>query len=138
MKTFPLCIGTPDGLLFEGEAERVVCRSITGDLAILAGHSNFCTALGMGEAHVVLPDGTRRNAACIGGMLSMMNGTCRLLATTWEWEENIDQERAAEAKKRAEEMLDMLKEEFGKNIREETQGKITLMKAIRKAGGSER
>lgn len=105
MKTFPLRIGTPDGLLFEGEAERVVCRSITGDLAILAGHSNFCTALGMGEAHVVLPDGTRRNAACIGGMLSMMNGTCRLLATTWEWEENIDQERAAEAKKRAEEML---------------------------------
>ncbi|MCR5161232.1 MAG: ATP synthase F1 subunit epsilon, partial [Lachnospiraceae bacterium] len=104
-KTFPLRIGTPDGLLFEGEAERVVCRSITGDLAILAGHSNFCTALGMGEAHVVLPDGTRRNAACIGGMLSMMNGTCRLLATTWEWEENIDQERAAEAKKRAEEML---------------------------------
>lgn len=105
MKTFPLCIGTPDGLLFEGEAERVVCRSITGDLAILAGHSNFCTALGMGEAHVVLPDGTRRNAACIGGMLSMMNGTCRLLATTWEWEEDIDQERAADAKRRAEEML---------------------------------
>ena len=105
MKTFPLCIGTLDGLLFEGEAERVVCRSITGDLAILAGHSNFCTALGMGEAHVVLPDGTRRNAACIGGMLSMMNGTCRLLATTWEWEEDIDQERAAAAKKRAEEML---------------------------------
>ena len=105
MKTFPLCIGTPDGLLFEGEAERVVCRSITGDLAILAGHSNFCTALGMGQAHVVLPDGPRRNAACIGGMLSMMNGTCRLLATTWEWEEDIDQERAAAAKKRAEEML---------------------------------
>ena len=105
MKTFPLRIGTPDGLLFEGEVERVVCRSITGDLAILAGHSNFCTALGMGEAHVVLPDGTRRNAACIGGMLSMMNGTCRLLATTWEWEENIDQERAADAQRRAEEML---------------------------------
>lgn len=47
MKTFPLRIGTPDGLLFEGEAERIVCRTITGDLAILAGHSNFCTALGM-------------------------------------------------------------------------------------------
>lgn len=105
MKTFPLRIGTPDGLLFEGEAERIVCRSITGDLAILANHSNFCTALGMGEAHVVLEDGTRRSAACIGGMLSMMNGTCRLLATTWEWKEDIDEERAQTAKKRAEEML---------------------------------
>lgn len=106
MKTFPLRIGTPDGLLFEGEAERVVCRSITGDLAILAGHSNFCTALGMGHAHVVLPDGTRREAACIGGMLSMMNGTCRLLATTWEWKEDIDEVRAASARERAEKMLE--------------------------------
>lgn len=105
MKTFPLRIGTPDGLLFEGEAERVICRSITGDLAVLAGHCNFCTALGMGEAYVVMPDGARRSAACIGGMLSMMNGTCRLLATTWEWKEDIDEARAQAAKKRAEEML---------------------------------
>ena len=105
MKTFPLRIGTPDGLLFEGEAERVICRSITGDLAVLAGHCNFCTALGMGEAQVVMENGTRRSAACIGGMLSMMNGTCRLLATTWEWKEDIDEARAQEAKKRAEEML---------------------------------
>lgn len=106
MRTFPLRIGTPDGLLFEGEAERVVARTITGDLAILAGHCNFCTALGMGQAHVVLEDGTRREAACIGGMLSMMNGTCRLLATTWEWEEDIDSERAGNAKARAEQLLE--------------------------------
>ena len=70
MRTFPLRIGTPDGLLFEGEVQRIVCRSITGDLAILAGHCNFCTALGMGEAHVILEDGTSRSAACIGGMLT--------------------------------------------------------------------
>lgn len=106
MRTFPLRIGTPDGLLFEGEVERVICRSITGDLAILGGHSNFCTALGMGEAHVVLPDGTRREAACIGGMLSMMNNTCRLLATTWEWKDDIDVERAEKARDRAKEILE--------------------------------
>ena len=76
-----------------------------GDLAILARHCNFCTALGMGEASVVMEDGTRRTAACIGGMLSVMNGTCRLLATTWEWKEDIDAERAQAAKKRAEEMI---------------------------------
>ena len=105
MKTFPLRIGTPDGLLFEGNVERIVCRSITGELAILAGHSNFCTALGMGEAHGVTENGSIKRAAGIGGMLSMMNGVCRLLATTWEWEEDIDQERAEKAKKRAEENL---------------------------------
>lgn len=105
MRTFPLRIGTPDGLLYEGEVERIVCRSITGDLAVLAGHCNFCTALGMGESHVVMADGTRRDAACIGGMLSMMDGECSLLATTWEWKEDIDAERAAKAKERAESLL---------------------------------
>ena len=90
MRTFPLRIGTPDGLLFEGEVQRIVCRSITGDLAILAGHCNFCTALGMGEAHVILENGTSRSAACIGGMLTVMDGNCSLLATTWEWQEDID------------------------------------------------
>ena len=105
MTTFPLRIGTPDGLLFEGNVERVMCRSITGDLAILAGHSNYCTALGMGAAYVVLEDGTRRDAACIGGMLSMMDGECHLLATTWEWADDIDKDRAEAAKKKAEEIL---------------------------------
>lgn len=105
MRTFSLRIGTPDGLLYEGEVERIVCRSITGDMAVLAGHCNFCTALGMGEAHVVTEDGTRREAACIGGMLTMIDGECSLLATTWEWKEDIDTERASKARKRAEALL---------------------------------
>ena len=105
MKTFPLSIGTPDGLIFTGNVERIICRSITGDLAILADHINYCTALGMGEATVVMEDETRRTAACIGGMLSVMDGSCHLLATTWEWKEDIDAERAENAKARAEEQL---------------------------------
>lgn len=105
MKTFPLRIGTPDGLLYEGDVERVKVRSMTGDMAILADHCNFCTALGMGEAYIRLEDGTQRRAACIGGMLSMMDGTCHLLPTTWEWEEDIDVERAKAAKDRAEARL---------------------------------
>ena len=36
-------------------------------------------------------------------MLSVMNGTCHLLATTWEWKEDIDADRARDAKRRAEE-----------------------------------
>lgn len=105
MATFPLRIGSPDGLLFSGDVERIMVRSITGDLAILAGHANYCTALGMGEAYIVLEDGTRREAACIGGMLSVMDGECHVLPTTWEWKEDIDKERAELAKKKAEERL---------------------------------
>ena len=105
MKTFPLSIGTPDGLLFQDNVERVCVRSVTGDLAILADHINYCTALGMGEAAIVLEDGTRKTAACIGGMLSVMDGSCHLLATTFEWKEDIDLERAQAAKSKAEERM---------------------------------
>ena len=105
MTLFPLTVSTPDGMEFHGEVERIKCRSITGDLAILANHCNYCTALGMGAAYLQLEDGTRRTAACIGGMLSVMNGACHLLATTWEFKEDIDIERAKHAKAVAEERL---------------------------------
>lgn len=105
MTTFHLTVVTPDGCAFDGQAERVVCRAIDGDLAILAKHGDYCTALGMGEAHIVDAEGKRRRAACMGGLLSVLNGEVRLVATTWEWAEQIDQARAEASKKRAEEML---------------------------------
>lgn len=111
--TFHLEIVTVDGLEFEGNVERLTLRSTHGDLAILARHINYCTPVGMGTARVLMEDGTERTAACIGGMLSMMDNECRLLPTTWEWSEEIDLERAEAAKKRAEEKLreDRLSEE---------------------------
>ena len=105
MTTFHLTVVTPDGCAFDGQAERVVCRAIDGDLAILAKHGDYCTARGMGEAHIVDADGNRRRAACMGGMLSVLEGEVRLVATTWEWAEEIDQARAEASKKRAEEIL---------------------------------
>ena len=58
----------------------------------------------MGPAKVVL-DGNARTAACIGGMLSVINGEVRLIATTFEWAEDIDRERAKSALERAEAKL---------------------------------
>ncbi len=105
MKTFRLQIVTPDGLIYDEQAERLVIRSMHGDMAILAGHCNYCTGVGMGEAKVVMSGGAVRRAACIGGMLTVMEGDCRLAATTWEWSDEIDKERAEAAKRRAEEKL---------------------------------
>ena len=103
--TFHLKIVTVDGLAFEGDVQRLMFRSTHGDLAILARHINYCTAVGMRTAHVVLEDGSERTAACIGGMCSMMDNECHLLPTTWEWSEDIDVERAEAAKVRAEAKL---------------------------------
>ena len=43
MTTFHLTVVTPDGCVFDGQAERVVCRAIDGDLAILAKHGDYCS-----------------------------------------------------------------------------------------------
>ena len=91
---FHLQIVTPDGSEFDGQASRVIVRTIAGDVAIMAKHTNYCTALGMGEARVTMGDGSVRTAACMGGMLNVMKGEVRLIATTWEWKKNIDLERA--------------------------------------------
>ena len=102
MTTFHLTVVTPDGCAFDGQAERVVCRAIDGDLAILAKHGDYCTALGMGEAHIVDADGQRRRTGLHDGGAGH---EVRLVATTWQWAEEIDQARAEASKKRAEEIL---------------------------------
>ena len=104
-KSFPLQILTMDGKEFEGEAAGGMLRSIHGDIAILPGHINYCTGIGMGAAKVTMPDGSERRAACIGGMVSMLEGRCTIASTTWEWQEEIDEERARAARQKAEERL---------------------------------
>ena len=96
MNTFHLRIVTMDGKVFDDQASQIFLRTIDGDVAI---------GIGMGQAHVTLADGHERYAACIGGMVSMLNGECQVAATTWEWKEEIDEERAKKAKERAEERL---------------------------------
>ena len=105
MSTFPLKIVTPDGLLFDGEAQRLVVRTTSGDLAVLARHINCVAPLGMGRATVVDAEGNRRYAACIGGMLSVQNGQVSLVPTTFEWAESIDAARAEASQQRAETVL---------------------------------
>ena len=104
MSTFPLKIVTPDGLIYDGSAERLIVRSTTGDLAIMARHINFVTPLGMGKA-TVIADGQRREAACIGGMLSVVDGAVTLVPTTFEWADIIDVDRAEASLHRAEDVL---------------------------------
>lgn len=105
MSTFPLKIVTPDGLLFDGHAERLIVRTTDGDICILARHIDCVAALGMGMATVVDENGGRRHAACIGGMLSVKNGEVNLVPTTFEWAETIDTARAAVSQERAQKVL---------------------------------
>ena len=105
MKSFHLSIVTPDGTQFDGEAEELVVRTISGDMGIMAGHINCVTALGMGKA-LIVSDGKKREAACIGGILSVIDGKVSLVPTTFEWADAIDVKRAEAAEEKARKMLD--------------------------------
>lgn len=104
MNSFPLKIVTPDGLLFNGQAEELIVRTTTGDLGIMAGHVNCVAPLGMGQA-MVLTGGEKKVAACIGGMLSVVNGEVTLVPTTFEWADKIDVSRADASAARAQNIL---------------------------------
>jgi len=105
VSAFPLKIVTPDGLIFDGQAEKLIVRTTAGDMAVLAKHIDCVAALGMGMATVVTEDGQRKIAACIGGMLSVQGGSVTLVPTTFEWAETIDAARALASQERAEKVL---------------------------------
>ena len=104
MTPFQLKIVTPDGLIFDGQAEEVVVRTTSGDIGILAGHVNCVAPLGMGRATIII-DGKRRYAACIGGMITVVDKVVTLVPTTFEWAESIDAARAEASQQRAERTL---------------------------------
>ena len=104
MNSFPLKIVTPDGLQYDGTAEQLTVRTTTGDIGVLAGHINCVAPLGMGQASIIV-DGKRRTAACIGGMLSVVDGKVNLVCTTFEWADQIDVDRVLASEKRAQTVL---------------------------------
>ena len=99
MNTFHLQIVTPDGLMFDGDAEKLLVRTTEGDVGIMSGHCDYVTPVDTGVARVTT-NGDVRTAACSGGLLNVKKGTVRLVASTFEWSEDIDVERALRAKKK--------------------------------------
>ena len=131
MTEFDLQIVTPDGLTFEGKAQKVIVRTTEGDVGILAKHTNYVAALSIGVARVFTADGERK-AACAGGMLSVTDGVVRIAASTFEWSEDIDIDRAQKAKEKAERRLaDSKKSEYEHNLAE-----IKLKKSLARINAS--
>lgn len=105
MNTFKLSIVTPDGELFSGEAISLTVKTDEGNVQIMRGHADYLAALGTGKARLISADGATRTASASGGFVSVSGGEVRLVATTFEFADRIDLERATQAKQRAEAKL---------------------------------
>jgi len=87
MNSFEFKISTPDGSLFEGDAIKVDVRGLEGELAIMAGHVPFMTAVKAGECRLLLPDGSVRTGTLGGGLLSCTASGTTLFAAGFGWKE---------------------------------------------------
>ncbi len=104
MATFNLKIFSPYGVHYEGPAEAITLRTVTGDASIWPNHSNTVTALDIGRCTVVI-NGEKRFAACNHGLLNVAKNNVQVLTNTFEWKEDIDLDRAqSELERRKEEL----------------------------------
>lgn len=101
MKTFPFEIATPERVVYKDDVESVTLPTVDGEITILADHVPLVTVLKAGE--MVIRKGSEvRPYAIGGGFLEMDGKKLTVLADTTEHIEEIDEQRAEEARKRAE------------------------------------
>ena len=86
MKTFPLIISSPDGDLFRGEAEMLILRGTEGDLAVMAGHVPFVTAVVKGRCAVITEE-ERKEGTIEEGLLTVDPEQVTVLTSALEWSE---------------------------------------------------
>ena len=86
MSTYKLIISTPDGSVFDDEAEILIVRGTEGELAVMAGHIPFITAVKPGECKIVLPDDSEKTAQIGGGILTVQNDKTTLLCSDFNWD----------------------------------------------------
>ena len=87
MKTFPLIISSPDGDLFQGDAEILILRGTEGDLAILAGHIPFVTAVVKSRCVVETAEGERKEGEIEEGLLTVDEEEVTVLTSGLNWKE---------------------------------------------------
>ena len=123
--TFKLQIISPDRIFFDDEVEMVETRTTEGDIGVLKGHIPL-TAVTVPGVLTIHQNGTTRQAAVHDGFLEILKDKMIVLAEACEWPEEIDINRANEAKIRAERRL---RGEDGKEINMD-RAEMALRKAL--------
>jgi F-type H+-transporting ATPase subunit epsilon len=95
---------TAERVIYSDDVDVLVAPGIEGELGILPEHAPLLTVLQPGEIRVV-KDGQDQTMVVSGGFLEVLGNTVTILADTAEHVGEIDEERAQEAVRRAEERI---------------------------------
>ncbi len=102
---FEVQLVSPEQILFEGEAEMVVCRALDGDIAFLRDHVPYLGVLADDAVRIIQPGDTETAAAVHGGFVQMNGEKLVVLSDLAELKDEIDVARAEQAKATAEAAL---------------------------------
>lgn len=103
-KLFNLKVVTPDRIFYDGMVEMVELKTTEGDIGILKGHIPLTAVVAPG-ALVIKEASDTKEAALIDGIVRILKDDVTILAQSCEWPDEIDVNRANEAKIRAERRL---------------------------------
>ncbi len=102
--TMHLDVVSAEESLFSGIVEEILAPGTMGDLGILPRHSQLITTLKAGELRYKTPDG-EASLFVAGGIMEVQPSIVTVLADTAVRAEDLDEQAAVEARKRAEDAL---------------------------------
>jgi F-type H+-transporting ATPase subunit epsilon len=98
-------IVTPERLAYSESVDAVVLPGVEGELGVLPHHAPLITMLGVGELRV-RKAGVEESFAIVGGFLQVRPDKVVVMAETADMASEIDLERAQEARREAEKVLE--------------------------------
>jgi F-type H+-transporting ATPase subunit epsilon len=105
MKQIKLKIVTPEKVLFENSVAQVSISTTMGEITILPNHIPLVSQLASGEIIIKTDKGEEGLMAISGGFVEVLPDQVVILADTAERAEDIDEERAEQARQQAVEIL---------------------------------
>jgi F-type H+-transporting ATPase subunit epsilon len=87
----------PDRMVWEGEADIVLARTVDGELGVMANHIPLLGVLVEAPVRIKRSDGDELVAAVHGGFLSVSREQVKILAEIVELADEIDTGRARQA-----------------------------------------
>lgn len=104
MRTFHLQIITQEKVAYEGDAESIILPTTEGEISVLPGHTPLVAIAREGEM-VIAQGGERTHLAVIGGVLRVTHDTVVLLTDSAERFDELDEQKALEAREKAQKMM---------------------------------
>lgn len=102
---------TPSKIAFKGSAKSVTIPGTAGSFQVLYNHAPILSTFEIGVVKVLLPDDKASYYATGGGTVEVLKNNIRILADSLEASDEIDVERAKNAKERAISRIKKLGEE---------------------------